>query len=54
MFVWPARVRLGAHTGYPVIQFIFQGIAIRIVIGNLLADIAYAVIDSRITYEDAE
>lgn len=35
----------------PVIQFIFLVIAIWIVIGNLLIDIAHTVIDPRITYE---
>ena len=36
----------------PVIQFIFLMIAIWIIVGNLLVDIAYTLIDPRITYDE--
>jgi peptide/nickel transport system permease protein len=55
IFSWPGIGRLGveAVTGrdYPVIMAVTMMSALLIVVGNLLADIAYAWVDPRIRYE---
>ncbi len=55
IFSWPGIGRLGveAVTGrdYPVIMAVTMLSALLIVVGNLLADLAYAWIDPRIRYE---
>ena len=55
IFSWPGIGRLGvdAVTGrdYPVIMAVTMMSALLIVIGNLLADLAYAWVDPRIRYE---
>ncbi len=55
IFSWPGIGRLGvdAVTGrdYPVIMAVTMLSALLIVVGNLLADIAYAWVDPRIHYE---
>jgi len=55
IFSWPGIGRLGvdAVTGrdYPVIMAVTMLSALMIVVGNLLADIAYAWVDPRIRYE---
>jgi peptide/nickel transport system permease protein len=55
IFGWPGIGRLGveAVTGrdYPVIMAVTMLSALLIVVGNLLADIAYAWVDPRIRYE---
>ncbi|HVU12231.1 MAG TPA: ABC transporter permease [Phototrophicaceae bacterium] len=55
IFGWPGIGRLGvdAVTGrdYPVIMAVTMMSALVIIIGNLLADIAYAWVDPRIRYE---
>lgn len=55
IFSWPGIGRLGveAVTGrdYPVIMAVTMMSALLIVVGNLLADVAYAWVDPRIRYE---
>jgi peptide/nickel transport system permease protein len=55
IFGWPGIGRLGveAVTGrdYPVIMAVTLLSALLIIIGNLLADFAYAWVDPRIRYE---
>jgi peptide/nickel transport system permease protein len=55
IFAWPGMGRLGVQAvfqrNYPVIMGIVMFSALLIVIGNLLADIGYALVDPRIRYE---
>jgi peptide/nickel transport system permease protein len=55
IFAWPGMGRLGVQSifqrNYPVIMGIVMFSALLIVLGNLLADICYALVDPRIRYE---
>ncbi|OGC12148.1 hypothetical protein A3K48_06760 [candidate division WOR-1 bacterium RIFOXYA12_FULL_52_29] len=55
IFAWPGMGRLGVQAifqrNYPTIMGIVMLSAILIIVGNLLADIAYAIVDPRIRYE---
>jgi peptide/nickel transport system permease protein len=55
IFAWPGMGRLGVQSifqrNYPVIMGIVMFSALLIVIGNMLADIGYALVDPRIRYE---
>ena len=55
IFAWPGMGRLGVQSvfqrNYPVIMGIVMFSALLIVIGNLLADVGYALVDPRIRYE---
>lgn len=55
IFAWPGMGRLGVQAifqrNYPTIMGIVMVSAILIIVGNLLADIAYAIVDPRIRYE---
>jgi peptide/nickel transport system permease protein len=55
IFAWPGMGRLGVQSifqrNYPVIMGIVMFSALLIVLGNLLADIGYALADPRIRYE---
>jgi len=55
IFAWPGMGRLGVQSifqrNYPVIMGIVMFSALLIVLGNLLADLAYAWVDPRIRYE---
>jgi len=55
IFAWPGMGRLGVQAvfqrNYPVIMGIVVFSALLIVIGNLLADVGYALVDPRIRYE---
>jgi peptide/nickel transport system permease protein len=55
IFAWPGMGRLGVQCifqrNYPVIMGVVMFSALLIVIGNLLADIGYALVDPRIRYE---
>ncbi|MFA4844276.1 MAG: ABC transporter permease [Candidatus Margulisiibacteriota bacterium] len=55
IFAWPGMGRLGVQCifqrNYPVIMGIVMFSAVLIVLGNLLADICYALVDPRIRYE---
>lgn len=54
IFAWPGMGRLGVQSifqrNYPVIMGIVMFSALIIIIGNLLADLAYAWVDPRIRY----
>jgi peptide/nickel transport system permease protein len=54
IFAWPGMGRLGVQSifqrNYPVIMGIVMFSALLIVLGNLLADISYALVDPRIRY----
>jgi len=56
IFAWPGMGRLGVQAvfqrNYPVIMGIVVFSALLIVIGNLLADVGYALVDPRIRYEN--
>jgi peptide/nickel transport system permease protein len=58
IFAWPGMGRLGVSAvfsrNYPVIMGITVLTALLIVIGNLLADIGYALVDPRIRYAKKE
>jgi peptide/nickel transport system permease protein len=58
IFAWPGMGRLGVSAvfsrNYPVIMGITVLTALLIVIGNLLADIGYAIVDPRIRYAKKE
>ena len=58
IFAWPGMGRLGVSAvftrNYPVIMGITVFTAVLIVLGNLLADIGYALADPRIRYEGNE
>jgi len=55
IFAWPGMGRLGVQAifqrNYPTIMGIVMISALLIIVGNLLADIAYAMVDPRIRYE---
>lgn len=55
IFTWPGMGRkywqAALEQDYPVIMSMFTLIAIAVVLSNLLADIAYSVLDPRITYQ---
>lgn len=55
IFAWPGMGRLGVQAifgrNYPMIMGIVMFSALLIVLGNLLADIGYALVDPRIRYE---
>jgi len=55
IFAWPGMGRLGVQAifsrNYPLIMGIVMFSALLIVLGNLLADIGYALVDPRIRYE---
>ena len=55
IFAWPGMGRLGVQAifsrNYPLIMGIVMLSAVLIIIGNLLADISYALADPRIRYE---
>jgi peptide/nickel transport system permease protein len=55
IFAWPGMGRLGVQSifqrNYPVIMGIVMFSALLIVLGNLFADIGYALVDPRIRYE---
>jgi len=55
IFAWPGMGRLGVQSifqrNYPMIMGIVMFSALLIIIGNLLADIGYALVDPRIRYE---
>ncbi|OGC03862.1 hypothetical protein A2276_08445 [candidate division WOR-1 bacterium RIFOXYA12_FULL_43_27] len=54
IFAWPGMGRLGVQAifarDYPVIMGIVVMSAVLIILGNLLADIGYAIVDPRIRY----
>ena len=54
IFAWPGMGRLGVQSifqrDYPVIMGIVMFSALLIVIGNLLADLGYSLVDPRIRY----
>jgi peptide/nickel transport system permease protein len=58
IFAWPGMGRLGVSAvfsrNYPMIMGITVFTAILIVLGNLLADIGYAIVDPRIRYAKEE
>ena len=58
IFAWPGMGRLGVSAvfsrNYPVIMGISVFTAVLIVLGNLLADIGYAIVDPRIRYAKKE
>ena len=58
IFAWPGMGRLGVSAvfsrNYPVIMGITVLTAVLIVMGNLLADIGYAMVDPRIRYAEKE
>jgi peptide/nickel transport system permease protein len=55
IFAWPGMgsLAVGAVRGrdYPLIMAISMMSAVLVIIGNLLADITYAALDPRVTYE---
>lgn len=55
IFAWPGMGRLGVtavfQRNYPVVMGVVMVSALLIILGNLLADIAYALIDPRIRYQ---
>ena len=55
IFSWPGMGRLGVQAifsrDYPIIMGVTMLSAVLLLIGNLLADIAYAVVDPRIRYD---
>jgi peptide/nickel transport system permease protein len=55
IFAWPGMGRLGVQSifqrNYPLIMGIVMFSALLIVLGNLLADVCYALVDPRIRYE---
>lgn len=55
IFAWPGMGRLGVQAifqrNYPMIMGIVMLSALLIILGNLLADIGYALVDPRIRYE---
>ncbi|HVN67086.1 MAG TPA: ABC transporter permease [Candidatus Sulfotelmatobacter sp.] len=55
IFAWPGMGRLGVQCifqrNYPVIMGVVMFSALLIVIGNLLADVGYALVDPRIRYD---
>lgn len=57
VFAWPGMGRLAVEAignrDYPVILATSMIAAVLVVLGNLLADVAYAVADPRVTYESA-
>jgi peptide/nickel transport system permease protein len=57
IFVWPGIGRLTVEAvfqrDHPVLMGLIMMTAVLVVIGNLLADVAYAVVDPRIRYESA-
>jgi len=58
IFAWPGMGRLGVSAifsrNYPVIMGITIFTAVLIVLGNLLADVGYAIVDPRIRYAKKE
>jgi peptide/nickel transport system permease protein len=58
IFAWPGMGRLGVSAvfsrNYPVIMGISVFTAVLIVLGNLLADVGYAIVDPRIRYAKKE
>ena len=56
IFAWPGMGRLGVQAifsrNYPLIMGIVMFSALLIVLGNLFADIGYALVDPRIRYEN--
>ena len=56
VFAWPGMGRLGVQSifqrNYPDIMGIVMLSAVLIILGNLLADIGYALVDPRIRYEE--
>ena len=54
VFAWPGMGRLGVNAifsrDYPVIMAVTLMSAVLVMLGNLLADIAYALVDPRIQY----
>jgi len=58
IFAWPGMGRLGVQAifqrNYPLIMGIVIFSAILIILGNLFADIAYAIVDPRIRYASHE
>ncbi|OGB89679.1 hypothetical protein A2625_06075 [candidate division WOR-1 bacterium RIFCSPHIGHO2_01_FULL_53_15] len=58
IFAWPGMGRLGVQSifqrDYPIIMGIVMISALLIIIGNLLADIGYALVDPRIRYEKSK
>lgn len=57
IFAWPGMGRLAVEAignrDYPVIMATTMMAAVLVVLGNLLADVAYAVVDPRVSYEEA-
>jgi peptide/nickel transport system permease protein len=55
IFAWPGMGRLGVQCifqrNYPMIMGVVMFSAVLIVLGNLLADVGYALVDPRIRYE---
>ncbi|MFA5876731.1 MAG: ABC transporter permease, partial [Candidatus Margulisiibacteriota bacterium] len=55
IFAWPGMGRLGVQAvfsrNYPVIMGIVMLSAVLIVLGNLLADVGYALVDPRVRFE---
>lgn len=58
IFAWPGMGRLGVQSifqrNYPVIMGIVMFSALLIILGNLLADLGYALVDPRIRYEKSK
>ena len=56
IFAWPGMGRLGVQAifsrNYPLIMGIVMFSSVLIVLGNLLADIGYALVDPRIKYDE--
>lgn len=57
VFGWPGMGRLGVNAimarDYPLIMGVTMASSVLVILGNLLADIAYALADPRIRYEEA-
>lgn len=57
IFAWPGMGRLAVEAignrDYPVIMATTMMAAVLVVVGNLLADVAYAAVDPRVSYEEA-
>jgi peptide/nickel transport system permease protein len=55
VFAWPGMGRLAANAAftrdYPLVMTITMFVAVLVIIGNLIADICYGLLDPRITFK---
>lgn len=55
VFAWPGMGRLAANAAftrdYPLVMTITMFVAVLVIVGNLIADICYGLLDPRITYK---